>query len=227
MTSKVCARAVGLLGVAGVVAAGWVCLAASTSSGPAGALPPPVVTGGKSLVEVLAARRSVREFAPTALTAEQIGQLCWAAQGISDQGARLRTCPSAGATYPLELYVATAEGVRHYLPAGHALEGHLDGDVREALSEAALRQRCVGGAPAVFVIAADVSRTERRYGERAQRYVDMEVGHAGQNLLLQAAALGLGAVPVGAFSDEAVAKTLRLSAEQVPLYLIPVGEPAK
>ena len=116
--------------------------------------------------------------------------------------------------------------MRHYVPAAHALEGHLSGDVRAALCQAAWRQRSVAEAPAVFIITTSVSRMQQKYGDRAQRYVDMEVGHAGQNLLLQAVALGLGAVPVGAFEDARVAEVLRLPADQTPLYLIPVGEPA-
>lgn len=199
----------------------------TSASRPAVALPPPQLKGDMSLEEALAARRSVRKFQPTPLTAEQIGQLCWAAQGISDKARGLRTAPSAGATYPLELYVVTAEGVRRYLPSAHALDSHLADDVREALCRAALGQRCVAQAPAVFVIAADVSRTARKYGDRARRYVDIEVGHAAQNLLLQAVALDLGAVPVGAFDDAEVAKALKLPAEHAPLYLIPVGKAAE
>lgn len=223
MTGNVCTSTVGSLSALGVLAFALVCLAASMSQRP-GALPPPALKGDKSLEEVLAARRSVRQFAPTPLTAQQVGQLCWAAQGMSDPRSGFRTCPSAGALFPLELYVATAEGVDHYLPAAHTLERHLDGDVRPSLQSAALGQPYVGQAPAVFAITAVVRRMERKYGERALRYVHMEVGHAGQNLLLQAVALGLDAVPVGAFDDSAVAKALQLPAEQTALYLIPVGQ---
>jgi len=224
MTGNICTSTVGSLGVIAVLAFALVCLAASISQR-AGGLPSPALKGGKSLEETLATRRSVRRFEPTPLTAQQLGQLCWAAQGISDPRERFRTCPSAGALYPLELYVATAEGVSRYVPATHTLERHLDGDVRPALQRAALGQPYVGQAPAVFAIAAVAERTERKYGQRAARYVHMEVGHAGQNLLLQAVALGLGAVPVGAFDDGAVAQALHLPAEQAALYLIPVGEP--
>jgi SagB-type dehydrogenase family enzyme len=200
------------------------CLFAAGASGNR-PLPPPALKGIKSLEETLAARRSVRRFGAEALSAEQISQLCWAAQGITDKARGYRTCPSAGATYPLELYVVTADGVDHYRPAGHALERHRDGDLRRALQEASLHQTFVGQAPATFVITAVVPQTERKYGERAIRYVHMEAGHCGQNILLQAVALGLGAVPVGAFGDEAVAKVLSLPPEHAPLYLIPVGHP--
>lgn len=224
MMGNISTTMVGFLAAVGIAAVALVSLAASASS-PAKGLPPPILKGGKSLEEVLAARRSVRQFEPTPLTAQQISQLCWAAQGITDPRSGFRTCPSAGALYPLELYVATAEGVRHYVPASHALEDHLDGDVRTALQSAALGQPWVRQAPAVFIITAVVERMERKYHQRALRYVHMEVGHAGQNLLLQAVALGLGAVPVGAFNDSDVAAALKLPADQAPLYLIPVGHP--
>ncbi len=207
-------------------AAAVVCLAAGTPK-PSNALPPPETKGSKSLEEVLAARRSVRRFKPDPLTVEQIGQLCWAAQGITDPKRGLRTAPSAGALYPLELYVATAEGVDRYVPATHSLQRHLDGDARPALQDAALRQPWVGQAPAVFVIAADMHHLERKYGERSARFVHLEAGHAGQNFLLQAVALDLGAVPVGAYDDAQVVKALQLPAEQTPLYLIPVGQPGR
>ncbi len=190
-------------------------------------LPKATEKGKMSLEEVLAKRRSIRSFKPDKLTRRQIAQLCWAAQGISDPRRGLRTCPSAGALYPLELYVVTADGVEHYVPLQHATSGHLAADVRGKLQDAALGQRCVGQAPATFVIAAVTGRTERKYGRRAERYVLIEVGHAAQNLLLEATAMGLGAVPVGAFEDDQVAKALSLPKEHVPLYLIPVGIPAK
>jgi len=187
-------------------------------------LPQPDTKGKTTLAQALARRRSIRHFSNTALTGEQISQLCWSAQGVTDTRG-YRTAPSAGATYPLGLYVATADGVQRYVPGRHALVAHIDGDVRKPLAAAALGQLWVAGAPAVFVIAADVQRTARRYGKRAERYVWMEVGHAAQNLLLQATALGLGSVPVGAFEDDRVAESLQLPASQRPLYILPVGRP--
>jgi len=187
-------------------------------------LPAPRQKGPLSLEEALARRRSVREYAPRSLTWEEIGQLLWAAQGItSPQG--FRTAPSAGALYPLEIYVVLPEGVYHYLPHPHALRRTAAGDRRSALGDAAVRQRPVYEAPAVFVIAGVYERTAAKYGQRAQRYVHLEAGHAAQNLLLQAAALGLGAVPIGAFHDEQVRAVLGLGADETPLYLIPVGAP--
>ncbi|MEW6568918.1 MAG: SagB/ThcOx family dehydrogenase [Chloroflexota bacterium] len=189
------------------------------------ALPPPRLEGPLSLEACLLQRRSIREFTDQALTLEEIGQLLWAAQGITDPRG-FRTAPSAGALYPLEIYVVRAEGVTHYDPAEHALAAVKDGDLRHELSAAALGQQAVAQAPLVLVITAVYERTEAKYGaERAPRYVQLEAGHAGQNILLQAVALGLGAVPIGAFDDGEVQRVLGLPADHLPLYLIPVGHP--
>lgn len=188
-------------------------------------LPPPRLEGPLSVEAALARRRSVREFGARPLGAAEIGQLAWAAQGIT-HGDGLRAAPSAGALYPLELYVATAGGLYRYDPREHGLRRLAAGDPRPALARAALDQDCVGEAPAVFAITAVVARTARRYGrERAARYAHLEAGHAAQNLLLEAVALGLGAVPVGAFDDAALAKALALPPREEPLYLVPVGLP--
>jgi SagB-type dehydrogenase family enzyme len=199
--------------------------AASSGAPTETALPAPTTVGKMSLEEALAKRRSVRQFAAKDLTIEQVGQLAWAAQGITAASRGLRTAPSAGATYPLELYIVKADGVFHYLPQGHRLARLSSQDLRPGLSEAALGQGSVRQAGADFVIAAVYERTRARYGDRAERYVHMEVGHAAQNLHLQAVALGLASVPVGAFDDQAVAKALSLPADQAPLYIIPVGHP--
>lgn len=188
------------------------------------ALSTPSLKGELSLEEALAARRSVREYTDQALTWEEIGQLLWAGQGITrDWGAR--TAPSAGALYPLEIYVATGEGMYHYVPQGHRAAMVSDADLREALWKAALRQDAVRQAPAVFVIAAVYERTSAKYGERAERYVHLEAGHAAQNVLLQAVALGLGGVSIGAFEDGQIQDILGLPGDHKPLYLIPVGHP--
>ncbi|MBZ5702796.1 MAG: SagB/ThcOx family dehydrogenase [Acidobacteriia bacterium] len=189
------------------------------------ALPPPARTGRISLEEALARRRSVREFSSTPLTAQELSQLLWAAQGITHPEG-LRTAPSAGALYPLELYVATAAGFYHYDPRGHRLRKHAEGDLRPALYRAALEQPPVLQAPAVFLIAAVYERTAGKYGrDRATRYVHIEAGHAAQNLLLQAVTLNLAAVPVGAFDDAQLQKAAALPANHRPLYLIPAGHP--
>lgn len=188
-------------------------------------LPSPVLAGQTSLEEALARRRSVREFRDTPLTAPELGQLLWSAQGVThDQG--LRTAPSAGALYPLELYVATAEGVFRYDPQGHRLLVLGQADARTALYRAALSQDAVRQAPAVFVVTAVYERTAKKYGaERSPRYVHLEAGHAAQNLLLQAVVLGLAAVPIGAFDDQGIQEALGIPADHEPLYVIPVGHP--
>jgi SagB-type dehydrogenase family enzyme len=184
-------------------------------------LPTPRTTGGMALDQALLSRASVREFLSTPLTWAEIGQLLWAAQGIThDEGKR--TAPSAGATYPLELYVATADGLFQYRPNGHSVTRVTARDLRRAIRQAGGGQDALD-APVVFAFAAVPARTAARYGERAMRYVQIEIGHAGQNLLLEAAALGLGAVPVGAFSDADLHRVLGLPADRVVLYLMPVG----
>jgi SagB-type dehydrogenase family enzyme len=188
------------------------------------ALPPPSLVGEKSLEEVIASRRSMREFTDQALSWSNISQLLWSAQGLADPGG-LRTAPSAGALYSLEMYVALPDGAYHYLPHGHAMERVSERDLRQDLWQAGLRQDALRQASAIFVIAAVYERTEAKYGERAERYVHLEAGHAAQNMLLQAVALELGAVPIGAFSDDLVQAALGLPADHRPLYLIPVGHP--
>lgn len=184
-------------------------------------LPAPRTNGAVSLEDSLSHRRSVREFTSATLTWDEIGQLLWAAQGIThDQGKR--TAPSAGATYPLELYVMTADGLFHYVPRRHEVARLNARDLRRDVRRAAGEQEAID-APALFVFAAVPARTATRYGDRAIRYVHIEVGHAAQNLLLEAGALGLGAVPVGAFSDTELQRVLGLPAGQIVLYIVPVG----
>ncbi len=167
----------------------------------------------------------MRDFTDERLTLEELSQLLWAAQGVTAEWGG-RTAPSAGALYPLEIYVVTPDGLYHYLPEGHRAEILTTEDVRASLADAALGQAAVREAPAVLVVTAVYARTEIKYGERAARYIHLEAGHAAQNVLLQAVAIGLGGVPVGAFSDAAVQRALDLPEDHEPLYLIPVGHPA-
>lgn len=168
----------------------------------------------------------MRAFAVSPLTDEELSQLLWAAQGIADSKRQFRTAPSAGATYPLVVYVAKADGVFRYHPEHHTLETVSDQDIRRALAAAALDQFCVRQAAAVMIFAAVPERTTRRYGQRGERYILMEVGHAAQNVHLQAVALGLGSVPVGAFDEDAIAAAVGCARGEKVLYLIPVGRPA-
>ena len=186
------------------------------------ALPSPARSGHLSLEEVLARRRSVREFSDRPLSDQDLSQLLWAAQGVTHPEG-LRTAPSAGALYPLELFLVSATGFYRYDAQRHELRRRSERDLRPALYRAA-QEHALREAPAVFVITAIYERTVREYGvARSPRYVHMEAGHAAQNLLLQASALGLGAVPIGAFHDAQVQKVLGLPAEEQPLYLIPTG----
>jgi len=190
------------------------------------ALPAPDTQGRMPLEQALAQRQSHRQFQDSALSLEEVSQVLWAAQGITGIRGR-RTAPSAGATYPLETYLVAGQvegldaGVYRYDNREHRLVPVRGGDVRRALSAAALGQRMVAAAPVTIVIAAMYQRTAARYGERAQRYVHMEVGHVGQNIYLQAQTLGLGTVSVGAFNDAEVKSLLGIPAE--PLYLMPLG----
>jgi len=188
-------------------------------------LPAPRIESSRSLEAALQARRSVREFTEEPLTAAEIGQLLWAAQGTTDRNGG-RTAPSAGALYPLEIYAVTAAGVERYMSGEHALvRVHLT-DRRDALRAAALDQDCVRAAPLTLVVTGVVARTAVKYGQaRALRYVHLEAGHAAQNVLLQAVALDLGGVAVGAFDDHRVQQALDLPADHEPVYLLCIGHP--
>jgi SagB-type dehydrogenase family enzyme len=168
----------------------------------------------------------MRRFADRTLSWQEISQILWAAQGITG-GRELRTAPSAGAIYPLEVYAVLEEGLFHYEPLRHSLRKYSMDDLRSSLRRAALDQQFVEEAPLVLVVAGDYGKTASRYGDRAERYVILEAGHAAQNVLLQAVAMELGGVPVGAFDDEEVRRVLELPAGLTPLYLIPLGEPLR
>ena len=185
-------------------------------------LPKPNQNGSMSLEQAITARRSQRDFSPQSLTLEQIGQLAWAAQGQETSG-RFRTVPSAGATYPLELFAVTADGLFQYLPAQHSIEKLTGQDMRAALASAAWGQEFVEAAPLTLVFAAEFSRTTNHYGKRGVRYVYMEAGHAAQNVHLQAEVLGLGSVAVGAFDDSSVSRVLSLPKNLEPIYMVTVG----
>ena len=194
-------------------------------------LPKAVLEGTMSVEEAIAGRRSRREFSDKALTLQQVAQLLWCAQGATGERGSKRAAPSAGATYPLSVFLAVGkggvaglkEGVYRYVPSEHALVQTGGGDVRGRVAAAALNQGFLAEAPLVVLIAADYGRTTKRYGERGIRYVHIEVGHAGQNIYLQAQALGLGTVAVGAFEDKSVARAFGLPGDLEPLYLMPIG----
>jgi SagB-type dehydrogenase family enzyme len=188
-------------------------------------LPAPDITGEMSLEQALVERRSGREFAPAELTPDIIGQLFWAGQGVTDERG-YRTAPSAGALYPLELYAVTSRSVLHYVPEGHRVESRSDTTSLARLGDLAFGQDSPSSAPAVLVVVGVEARTAAEYGDLATGFVEREAGHATQNILLQATALDLAAVPVGGFDPAGVARLLALPPGHDVLYLVPVGEPA-
>ena len=193
-------------------------------------IPLPAAGSGQamSIEEALEQRRSIREFSREGIVLEDVSELLWAAQGITSRRG-YRAAPSAGGLYPLELYVVAGDveglspGVYRYRPKKHDLVLVASGDQRKPLASAALGQGWVRQAPAVLVITAVYERTMAKYGQRGRRYVHMEVGHAAQNVYLQATSRGLGTVMVGAFNDEEVQRVLDLPADHEPLGLMPVG----
>jgi SagB-type dehydrogenase family enzyme len=194
-------------------------------------LPAPSLKGSMSVEEALKQRRTVRHFASRSLNLNQVSQLLWGADGVSDPRG-FRTAPSAGATYPLELYLVVGErgitqlapGVYRYNPQAHALEPTAaKGDLRASVARASLHQTWMAEAPVMMVIAAEYRRCMARYGNRGIQYTHMEVGHVGQNLFLQAEAIGLACGIVGAFEDRALSQVLKLPANHEPLLVMPVG----
>lgn len=187
-------------------------------------LPKPVIEKDFSLDLAIEKRRSVRSFRDKDLTLSQISQLLWAAQGITDSRRSLRATPSAGALYPLQLYLVKSDGLWVYLPKKHALKKVSGKNMRNDLTTACLGQGAVRRAPISIVITADYSVIARKYGDRAKRYTHFEVGHAAQNILLEAVSLGLGAVPIGACRDSAIDKLFGLPKNLATLYVIPIGQ---
>ncbi len=199
-------------------------------------LNPPHLKEG-NLAALLERRYSCRDFQGKTLNLDDIATLLWATCGrkYDSVTAATRTIPSAGATYPLELYVLVGEnstdklkaGVYHYLIEEHALEMIIEGDKRLELARACLGQDFICKAPVSLVIAAKFHRTTDRYGTRGERYIYMEAGHASQNTYLAVTNLGLATCEVGAFSDDSVKRLLSLSDDYIPLSVMPIGYPAK
>ena len=188
-------------------------------------LPAPKKKGAVSLEETLDQRKSVRDYASGSLTKEELSQMLWAAGGKNKWGKI--TIPSAGARYPLVIYVVIGEvngvtpGLYEYSSRNNVINLVKESDLRDKLSAACLNQPWVREAPMSIVICADYRRTTSAYGRRGERYVAMEAGHAGQNIYLEVIALGLGTVAVGAFSDQDVKGLLGVSED--PLYIFPIG----
>lgn len=194
-------------------------------------LPKPQLKGKISVEEAIYNRRSIRNYASAPLTLEEVSQLLWASGGATCDGVTgaTRAYPSAGANYPLEIYLVVGNvtelepGVYHYLWKEHGIELKNSGDKRAQLSGASWFQQMIKNAPISIVFTAIYERTTGRYGKRGENYVCMDLGHAGQNVHLQAESLGLGTVVIGAFGDDSVKEILGLSKDEVPLYIMPVG----
>jgi SagB-type dehydrogenase family enzyme len=195
-------------------------------------LPQPVLDSKISIEAALQERRSIRDYTPESLSISEISQLLWAAQGITRPGG-YRTAPSAGALYPLEVFLVSGQvdnlpaGVYRYKPEEHGLNLVLTGDILEELSAAALGQDAIRNAPAAIVITGIFERTMVKYGNRGIQYVHMEVGGAAENIYLQAESLDLGTVFIGAFHDDQVSQVLNLDDQEEPLCIMPVGKPRR
>ena len=194
-------------------------------------LPKPSFDGKVSVEKAIKERRTIRDFKERTLSLDHLSQLLWAAQGITDPAIGRRAAPSGGALYPLDIYVLVGEngvermeaGVYHYLPKEHSISLISKGDRRKEIASASLWQMWMAKAPVIFIITAEYQRITGKYGERGIRYALIEVGHVGQNLFLQAEALGLGAGIVGAFNDSEVSKVAGLPPKHEPLLIMPVG----
>jgi SagB-type dehydrogenase family enzyme len=188
-------------------------------------LPAPNLSGAVSVEEAIVMRRSVRQFADKPLNFVQMGQLAWAGQGITDKQRGLRAAPSAGALYPIDLFFVTPDGLFVYRPEGHSLEQLSQSDLRKQLSSAALGQGPVEDAACDIVIAGSVRKLATKYGNKATKFMLLEAGHVAENIQLQAVALGLVSLPVGAFDVKNIAKTCELSGDLEPLLIVCVGYP--
>ncbi len=192
-------------------------------------LPRPRYDGNMSIEKALSSRRSIRNYSYAPLSLTEISQLLWAAYGITSPGG-LRAAPSAGALYPLEIYVVIGEvngltaGVYKYNCLKHTLHITGEQDIRSELSRAGLGQLSIKNAPVTLVICAVYERITGKYGNRGIRYAHMEAGHVSQNIYLQAVSLGLGTVAIGAFEDKQVKKIAAVQEDELPLYLMPVGK---
>jgi SagB-type dehydrogenase family enzyme len=189
--------------------------------------PEPKLNGSFSIEQVIAARRSVREFTDEQLKINQLGQLCFAADGITDREKNLRSAPSAGAIYPMRIDVVLPDGLYSYAPDSHSLTKELGMDIRPMLYIASFRQQVVQKAPCIFIISGSARKIEAKYRGRGERFISLEAGHIAQNVLLQAVAEGLGSVPVGGFDPKSVARICKFTEEFEPLYLICLGVPVE
>jgi SagB-type dehydrogenase family enzyme len=213
-----------LAAAAAVVILGSLSLAASRQDGLA-PLPKPATTGGMSLTEALSKRRSCTAYTDKALTSDQIGQLCWAAQGITEPAKGLRTAPSAMTLYSIHVYIVDSAGVHEYLPKEHSLKTLRTDDLVPGLQALVGKPAGMGGAPTAMILGMNLAPLAERVGARAEKFAAMEAGHIAENVLLQATALGLGSIPVGGFDEAKVSDLLKLPEGIRPVYILPLGTP--
>ncbi len=196
-------------------------------------LPSPVLSGNTSVETAIENRRSVRSYSNESLNLTDVSQLLWAAQGITNNTSNLRSVPSAGQVYPLEVYVVTgqngvtglSEGVYLYVPSNNTLEKTVNGDKRSMLSTIADGQKSVGQSPVDLVITGNYPRMIDKYHDKelCTRFVDLEAGHAGENIYLQAESLGLVTVAIGSFNESQMKQLLEIPQNETPLYIFPIG----
>lgn len=190
-------------------------------------LPEPDLNGKISLEQTIENRRSIRQFTAEPLTVKQVGQLCWAAQGITDPNKGLHAAPSPGALYPMSLYVVLSDGLYLFSPQNNSLEKQIDGDIRPMLRTAAFGQKVVLESPCTFIIVGSIKKIEAQYRGRGEKFAYLEAGHIAENINLQAVALGLGSAPVDSFAPKSVAGLCRIADDLEVLYLICAGNPAE
>lgn len=189
---------------------------------------------GILLEDALLKRRSIREYTETPVALTELSQLLFSAQGVTGNiyGTLLRTAPSAGGLYPIEVYIVAnnveglKRGIYHYSVRDHSVVLIREGDFRKDIMHAALKQEVMRDAAAVFVLSAVFDRVRSKYGERGYRYSYMEAGHVSQNIYLQATSLGLGSVVVGAFIDGDVNELIGVDGrKEAAISLHAVGSP--
>ena len=195
-------------------------------------LPSPETEGGDGLWAIMDQRRSRRAYSEEELPLEDLSQLLWATQGLTERGEKreLRASPSAGALYPVETYIVANRvaglepGVWHYQVPDHHLALIRRGDLSLEAAAAALDQAMAMRAAAVFVWTAAVERSKWKYRQRAYRYIYLDAGHIGAQLHLAAEALGLGCCAIGALYDEEVNDLVGVDGEnETVVYMSVVG----
>lgn len=190
-------------------------------------LPQPQTNSRISLEQAIENRRSVRQFTDEPLTISQLGQLCWAAQGITEPNKGMRTAPSAGAIYPIALYVLLPDGLYVYVPEKHELSKLISGNLRKSVSNASFNQRFIENAPCTFILAGSIKKVESRYRSRGAKFTYIEAGHIAQNIQLQATVIGLGSVPIGVIDEKTIAQICKMPQGLEVLYVMPVGNPTE